>query len=78
MQGERLLHPPLFPGDAVGEALPDGVLVQQVILQLLLPPSLELADMAGKSVGKSLRSLMKSDIFLGQHLRTDWLYLSLF
>ena len=71
MQGERLLHRPLFPGDAVGEALSDGVLVQQVILQLLLPPSLELTDMAGKSVGKSLGSLMKSDIFLGQHPQTD-------
>ena len=71
VQGERLLHQLLFPGDIVSEALSDGVLVQQVILQLLLPPSLEVTDMTGKSVGKSLGNLMKSHIFLGQHPETD-------
>ena len=77
-QGERLLHQPLSPGHTVGEALPDGVLVQQVKLQLLLPPRLILTDMAGKTVGKSLGSLLKSHIFLGQHPHTDWQSLSLF
>ena len=75
-QGERLLHQPLSPGDLMSEALSDGVLVQQVILQLLLPPSLEVADMTGKCVSESLGSLMKSHILLGQlpsgqHPQTD-------
>ena len=73
-QGERLLQP-LFPPQTVGEALSDGVLVQQVVLQLLLPPSLELTNMAGKCVGKRLGNIMKPHIFLqlppGQHPHTD-------
>ena len=50
----------------VSEALPDGVMVQQVELQLLLPARLVLTHMAGEAVVESLTSLMKSHIFFCQ------------
>ena len=76
-QGERLLHQPLSPGDLMSEALSDGVLVQQVILQLLLSSRLIFTDMTWKAVVKSLGYFVKSHIFFcyfltGQHPDIDW------
>ena len=76
-QCERLLLQQAPAVVGVGEALSDGVLVQQVILQLLLSSRLIFTDMTWKAVVKSLGYFVKSHIFFGhfltgQHPDIDW------